>query len=266
MHKRAFLFALIIVLVSLSPDLCPEAAAAPVSLSDPSHPHNLSITSNAGQFKALYETRICIFCHTPHTARANTPLWNRHDTLISDITDPGPWAIYGGDGASINIDEIPAAQYAVLDRTDVYPNGATRFCLSCHDGKTAIGWTVSEGEIEMDNANPWKGRWMHEDGRVWIDKTKFDTMHPVSFVYDATVIAALGAGFAAPDQTRGSTKARLDGQSRMQCTTCHDPHVWDPAEPKPPMWRNFGGAPGVREEETCNECHVSAPGNVPHGA
>ena len=38
--------------------------------------HNLSV-SGAGPVKALTETRICIFCHTPHNAAPLSPLWNK---------------------------------------------------------------------------------------------------------------------------------------------------------------------------------------------
>jgi hypothetical protein len=35
--------------------------------------HNLS-TSGPGEIRALTETRICVFCHTPHNAAPATPL------------------------------------------------------------------------------------------------------------------------------------------------------------------------------------------------
>jgi len=38
--------------------------------------HNLS-ASGPGELKALTETRICVFCHTPHNAQPATPLWNK---------------------------------------------------------------------------------------------------------------------------------------------------------------------------------------------
>ena len=37
--------------------------------------HNLSITG-PGEIKATSEERICVFCHTPHNANPQTPLWN----------------------------------------------------------------------------------------------------------------------------------------------------------------------------------------------
>ena len=38
--------------------------------------HNLSV-SGPGTAKAASETRICLFCHTPHNASPDSPLWNR---------------------------------------------------------------------------------------------------------------------------------------------------------------------------------------------
>ena len=40
--------------------------------------HNLS-ASGPGPIKALGETEICKFCHTPHAANPIAPLWNRAD-------------------------------------------------------------------------------------------------------------------------------------------------------------------------------------------
>jgi hypothetical protein len=38
--------------------------------------HNLSV-SGPGPYKATIEDRICVFCHTPHNASPQTPLWNK---------------------------------------------------------------------------------------------------------------------------------------------------------------------------------------------
>jgi len=40
--------------------------------------HNLSV-SGPGNIKATSESEICIFCHAPHNARPDKPLWNRVD-------------------------------------------------------------------------------------------------------------------------------------------------------------------------------------------
>ncbi len=38
--------------------------------------HNLSVTG-PGTIKAATENQVCLFCHTPHVASPEAPLWNR---------------------------------------------------------------------------------------------------------------------------------------------------------------------------------------------
>ena len=47
--------------------------------------HNLSV-SGPSETKAVSESQICIFCHTPHRARQDIPyLWNRQEQTASYI-------------------------------------------------------------------------------------------------------------------------------------------------------------------------------------
>ncbi|GAF70381.1 unnamed protein product, partial [marine sediment metagenome] len=40
--------------------------------------HDLS-SRGPGPIRAISESRICIFCHAPHNAAPQTPLWNREN-------------------------------------------------------------------------------------------------------------------------------------------------------------------------------------------
>ena len=73
--------------------------------------HNLSV-SGPGPVRALSETQVCVFCHTPHNANPTAPLWNRQ---LSGQTY-SPYAS------------------GSLQATVGQPNGYSRLCLSCHDG------------------------------------------------------------------------------------------------------------------------------------
>lgn len=84
--------------------------------------HNLSV-SGPGQFKSLDETRICIFCHTPHTAQPKKPLWN-HD--LSAVTN---YRTY----------QSPTFDAAVWGGFSITIDGDSKLCLSCHDGTVALG-------------------------------------------------------------------------------------------------------------------------------
>ena len=78
--------------------------------------HNLSKTG-PGEIKALDEDRICVFCHTPHNAYPQTPLWNKG-------LKPVNYELYSS---------------STMNATPSLPTGPSRLCLSCHDGTIALG-------------------------------------------------------------------------------------------------------------------------------
>jgi predicted CXXCH cytochrome family protein len=150
--------------------------------------HNLS-TSGPGPIKALDETQICKFCHIPHQG-AEKGGNNR----------PTPMAAYQ-----------PYSSPTLASPPPGVPTGATRICLSCHDGTIAIGQTVRSGIIGMVNAGP--GGTIPEGGRnVGTDLRK---SHPVSFH------PGLSSDIRTPPP---GDAVRLDATGAVQCTSCHDPH------------------------------------------
>jgi predicted CXXCH cytochrome family protein len=153
--------------------------------------HNLSV-SGPGTVKATTESEICIFCHTPHSARPVAPLWNR--------TDPG-------------LTFTPYSS-STMQATPGQPDGASLLCLSCHDGSIALGSVVSRpGTITMTTgANMPAGV---------SNLTKVLTNdHPVSFVYNSALATADGQ---LKDPTAITPPVALKS-GKVQCTSCHDPH------------------------------------------
>ena len=187
--------------------------APPVSAGIGETVHNLSV-SGPGEIRAMSEERICIFCHAPHGASTQAPLWNRRDSRAS-------YLFY---------------ESSTLDALVGQPTGATRLCLSCHDGTVALGELVSEPrEIELNQ--PFLDL---DTGSL---ETDLADDHPVSFVYDHDL--------AAQDLELESSltirpPARLDADGRMQCTSCHDPH--DNSLGSFLLVDPFGGA-------LCTACH-----------
>lgn len=215
-----------------------------------SHPHNLSNLSSSAVHAAVGETdQICIFCHTPHGASASaSPLWNRKDP----DGPVGGFLLYGG---ALGIKTIEAADYKT-DSASGYPNGSTRMCMSCHDGVTAIGTVLNGGDIAPSLTS------MTANGTV-----DLSTSHPVSFVYTQPVRDALGGTFLS------APAGWLDSSNRMQCTTCHDPHV-DTRDGtyNLPMWANYTGELNSDSDykSTCNACHGATynpefPGDLGNG-
>ena len=156
--------------------------------------HNLS-ASGPGPIKALDEEELCIFCHTPHQARRDIPfLWNRADSTAT-------YTPYKS-----------STLYAAVGQ----PTGASKLCLSCHDGTVALGMlgTRTEevefvGELRFMPKGP---------SRIGTD---LSTSHPVSLVYDAALTAR---NKTLNDPATLVHPVHLDKNKQLQCTACHEPH------------------------------------------
>lgn len=184
-------FRLALLLLALGAHFIPGALSSSSILGTR---HNLSI-SGPGPVKSTTEEEVCVFCHVPHHARRDIPyLWNRADSTTSYI----PY------------------QSSTLQAAVGQPTGASRQCLSCHDGTIALGALLSR-PLEV----PFAGgiRFMPE-GRAKLG-TDLSDDHPVSFPYDASLAARnpeLVDPLGLPPQVK------LDKNREMQCTACHDPH------------------------------------------
>jgi predicted CXXCH cytochrome family protein len=150
--------------------------------------HNLSV-SGPGDIKSLTETRICVFCHTPHNATPKTPLWNK-------ATQPTTYVLYSS---------------TTLRAALRQPFGPTRLCLSCHDGTVALGAVLqpSEGIAMTTTTIPL--------GRASYIGTYLGGDHPVAFsYYDSLSNPEINPALP-------SSLVFYYGGT-VHCTTCHDPH------------------------------------------
>jgi predicted CXXCH cytochrome family protein len=157
--------------------------------------HNLSI-SGPGLITASSESRICIFCHIPHQkGSAIRYLWNR--------SDPGNAYI---------------PYFSSTLQADVrQPTGASRMCLSCHDGTIALG-AIASSPTEI----PFKGgiRYIPQDSLSNLG-TNLSDDHPISFIYDE-MLSLQKRQLRLPSMLPPQVK--LDEDNQLQCTACHDPH------------------------------------------
>jgi predicted CXXCH cytochrome family protein len=155
--------------------------------------HNLS-TSGSGSVIALNESRICVFCHTPHNANPAAQLWNRNE----------PGATYTPYSSSS------------MEATPGQPTGSSKLCLSCHDGTIALGEVLSESApIQMHG-----GVTTMPPGRSRLGLILRDD-HPISFAYTSALAVADGQ-LADPNALTG--EVQLDANGELQCTSCHDAH------------------------------------------
>ncbi len=155
------------------------------------------------------EDQICVFCHTPHGAGVNVPLWN-HQTS--------------------------SATYTVYDSSTMQatagnpPSGISALCLSCHDGTVAVNNLFNPPNDLA--ANPSMGSGTELNASFQIDPNRPAYMgndlsndHPVSFQYTGT-LATDDGNLNTPASTdwvdAGETVPLFAGN--LECASCHDPH------------------------------------------
>jgi predicted CXXCH cytochrome family protein len=142
-------------------------------------PHDLSAVAGGAA---------CSFCHTPHGALPGTPLW-------SHKLSTAVYKIYESSSLKAKVGQ---------------PTGASKLCLSCHDGTVALTETVTSvgdgASIPAGSAN--LGTDLSDD-------------HPISFVYSSG-LSVQDAQIRPPLSLPAALK--LDRSGELQCTTCHDAH------------------------------------------
>jgi hypothetical protein len=148
--------------------------------------------------------QICLPCHTPHNGELveGAPLWN-HALSV----------------ATYNLYSSPS-----MDATVSQPTGASKLCLSCHDGTVAVdSFGGDTGSIFIDAFNA--------DANLTTD---LSNDHPISFVYDAalattdpglfdptTKIVTIGSGSFSKT---GSISEVMLENNVLQCQGCHSVH------------------------------------------
>lgn len=202
--------------------------------------HNLSVTG-PGEIKAVSETEICIFCHTPHNASPQAPLWNHDVTAVENYINYWSETLHAYESEA----EAPPI------------DGFSKLCLSCHDGTVALGAVRSEVEdIEMVTIGGIvEGGRLMPGARGYLG-TDLSGSHPISFIFDEALV---GKRNSQPNLSRlnwpiNDPDVRLyptQGGYGVQCSSCHDPHNTKAGPDGPPFWRKS------TYDEVCLVCHES---------
>jgi predicted CXXCH cytochrome family protein len=163
----------------------------------------------SGDAWATSNAERCNVCHTPHNAlSANGPLWNHVESAVSNYT------LY----------DSPTLQAADLGD----PTGASKLCMSCHDGTVAIdafGGNATPSIQIAATANVGGGTLGGTTGDLSND-------HPVSFTY-GSVLWGLDDELQDPQTATTSIGGTIEddllfgtdsGLKTMECATCHDVH------------------------------------------
>lgn len=152
--------------------------------------HNLSV-SGKGQVKSQTEDRICIFCHTSHSAQVDTPMWNRRSNGYTNYQ-------------SSTLDAVPGKN-----------EGSSKLCLSCHDGTIALGDMISGQKSQRKGGNDLRSSFIRGRSNLGTD---LSNDHPVSIVYDARLLET------DPDLLHPASLDLPITNNEIQCSSCHDPH------------------------------------------
>ena len=185
-------------------------------------------------------TQVCVFCHTPHNAGSTSQLWNQ--------------AGYNGSAPSSYRMYTSATIHSATRSAKLTASSESMLCLTCHDGKTAINVLHNSlvkdsniGNKEVLDINgmasgafsygdigfPGLAQHSNIGASRNADTTLLDPKyglnltddHPIGFSYSAVQTDK-------PNELRtvavaSANKVRFFGAtSRMECSTCHDPHVF----------------------------------------
>lgn len=203
--------------------------------------HDLSMNSvNGIADKSTNEGQVCIFCHTPHGATSQGPLWNRD---ASTATYTPYWS--GSLNATVAVPDATAG-------TGLATGSSPDLCLSCHDGTVALNALVNQS---ANGTDPVMGTG-HEvtndkltEGRVANLTTDLSNDHPVNFYYNETLVSADGGLYTA-DSTKQVTTGIPLFNGKMQCSSCHNVHEPGSGETYPFLRASSKGS------QLCLKCHV----------
>jgi hypothetical protein len=197
--------------------------------------HDLS-TTGLIQDRALSETQICVFCHTPHGASPAVPLWNH---TLSQAT----FQVYEGLDLEVTPDQPTSADHF-----------ASAACLSCHDGTVAVNSLVNNpvgGTPGMGSGHELTADFkLASTSNAYLD-TDLRNDHPIAFNYDTSATNDAEIDTRANAVSHGVQFFGPD-QDQMECASCHDVHK--------PGQESDGDAPFlIRSNDgsgMCLACHI----------
>lgn len=150
-------------------------------------PHNLNNYPGV----TLPGNQVCLPCHVPHNAYPysyNDPLQRK--VLWNHAETQQTFTMYTTLGGN----------------TGTGPEGPSKMCLSCHDGVTAIdSYGGATGSVVIT-------------GSAALG-TNLSNDHPIGIVYPVG-----DAGYNEPAGFNGVRLVTINGQQRVECTSCHEPH------------------------------------------
>lgn len=184
------------------------AASAATSIKDSKH----DLSSGSAATVKGNTDQICVYCHTPHNATQNIPLWNRNNP------GEGGFTLY----SSVSMQNTPVKSGFTTDSISL-------FCMSCHDG-SALGGSMIGAEpgsiadsalIPNYGTTPTNTTAITGAAKFGTDLTK---SHPVNLSYNSVDDTGL-----VPIATLKSNKKfplfRSNSKDdNLECASCHAVH------------------------------------------
>lgn len=246
-----------------------SSASAMVTISK----HNFTLATNTVRLTDpnVVNGEVCVFCHTPHGAASEAPLWNRQMATAGAYT---PYTSSTLDAPGANADR--------------QPKGISLACLSCHDGTIAIdALRNAPGSGNYDASattrafafNGLAGGNVLNAGITNLTQD-LTSQHPISIEYPKygakTGAAALDAAFYEPGGYNAASGLRWfeeggiatkadDNEVRLfatngtgdvfvECASCHNPHGTQNTGPGvdfPTFLRKSNN-----QSALCTTCHI----------
>ena len=178
--------------------------------------HDLSINST-GSKAALKgnTTQICVYCHTPHNAYTQAPLWNRN---MNAQKAASTYLLYSGQN-------MANKSY----KTGMTEDSVSLFCMSCHDG-SSLGGLVKNAPKDVTTLDTSATIQSNSPAQLYGTGTQGDmrNTHPINFEVvpgsetiqsDLKVVANQKIGvyplFKSSRSPSGYT---------LECSSCHSVH------------------------------------------
>ncbi len=225
--------------------------------------HNMSLVTEVwNQYATDNVEEVCVFCHTPHGGSLTGPLWNHSMPGANSFTH------YNSATLSDYLTGLSVARNI---------GDESLLCMSCHDGSVAVSHLINDPNSLNGATITINGgadeeivdAFTHAGPRIGASLTDLSGTgdlsddHPISFSYEDVYNeyeggSRVGQLHSIVDAIDGGDGVRFFGAtSRVECSSCHDPHVSYDQFASPPgdeLYRPFLIMPNTGSA-LCLACH-----------